>query len=78
MRGVLFKNERKEEEKHPDYTGKIQFNHVEHWLSAWIKQGRKGKFLSISIGAPTDQRTKPPPHKSPHEVEDENDDDIPF
>ena len=48
-RGVLFKNDRKEKDTHPDYTGNIDVDGVEYWLSAWIKEGRKGKFMSLSI-----------------------------
>lgn len=48
-KGVLFKNDRKEQESHPDYKGTINFNGQEFWLSAWIKQGKNGKFMSLSI-----------------------------
>lgn len=65
-RGVLFKNDRKDSDKHPDYKGNINVNGVEFWLSAWIKEGQKGKFMSLSIQpkeaqqqAPTSQRAAP-------------------
>ena len=48
-RGVLFKNDRKESDKHPDYKGNINVGGKEFWLSAWIKEGAKGKFMSLSI-----------------------------
>ena len=48
--GSLFKNDRKTTETHPDYTGTIMVNGKEHWLSAWVKEGKKGKFFSVSIG----------------------------
>ena len=48
-RGVLFKNDRKDSEKHPDYKGNVNVNGVEFWLSAWIKESAKGKFMSLSI-----------------------------
>lgn len=53
--GSLFKNERKETEKHPDYNGSIMINGTEHWLSAWIKEGKKGKFMSVSVGKPKEK-----------------------
>jgi len=48
--GSLFRNERKNSENHPDYTGSIMVNNREHYLSAWVKEGTKGKFFSVSIG----------------------------
>ena len=48
--GSLFKNDRKVSENHPDYQGSIMVNGKEHFLSAWVKEGKKGKFFSVSIG----------------------------
>ena len=48
--GSLFKNTRKTTETHPDYNGSIMVNGKEHWLSAWVKEGKNGKFFSVSIG----------------------------
>ena len=48
-RGVLFKNDRKEKDTHPDYNGSINADGVEYWLSAWMKEGAKGKFMSFSL-----------------------------
>lgn len=62
-RGSLFKNDRKQTEKHPDYTGSItpecsKCGHKEErWLSAWLKTSKKNiPFMSISIGKPKEQR----------------------
>jgi hypothetical protein len=61
LRGVLFKNDRKEKDTHPDYKGSAEVGGVEYWLSAWIKTGKKGKFMSLSFTekeeAPADTRT---------------------
>jgi hypothetical protein len=48
--GSLFKNDRKEKDTHPDYAGSIMINGKEHYLNAWLKDGKNGKFFSGSIG----------------------------
>ena len=53
-RGVLFKNDRKETDNHPDYTGRIDIDGTEYFLSAWLKKGKSGQtFMSLSRGKPT-------------------------
>ena len=48
--GVLFKNQKKTTEQHPDYTGSITFEGKECWLSAWIKTSKAGpKYMSLSV-----------------------------
>lgn len=49
-RGVLFINDRKEEGSNkPDRIGSINVDGVEYFLDGWIKSGKKGQFLSLSI-----------------------------
>lgn len=47
--GVLFKNDEKKNEKSPEYTGKINIEGKEYKLSAWVKEGKKGKFFSLKV-----------------------------
>ena len=81
-RGVLFKNDRKDSEKHPDYKGNINVGGVEYWLSAWIKESAKGKFMSLSIQPKEEQKSVPkkadPISSGRSSVKHEMDDDIPF
>lgn len=58
-RGVLFENDRKETENHPDMNGTININGVDHWFSGWWKQTRSGsEFLSLSIGKPKEAQAQ--------------------
>jgi hypothetical protein len=71
--GVLFKNDKKDTEKHPDYKGNIMVDGQEYWLSAWIKEGKMGKFMGLAV-SPRD--AQPPASKPlPKNLDD---DSIPF
>ena len=49
-RGVLFPNDKKGNEKRPDFTGDLNVSGVEYRLSAWKKASKQGNnFLSISV-----------------------------
>lgn len=49
MSGTLFVNDRKDKDTHPDRTGTALIDGVEYWVSGWLKQGKKGPFLSMSF-----------------------------
>lgn len=70
--GSLFKNEKKTEEKHPDYKGSLTTPEgVECWVSGWIKrQEGKATYMSLSIQAKDIQPAKV--------VEQSTPDDLPF
>ena len=49
-RGSIFKNDKKEEEKHPDMTGSLNVNGTDYWISEWKKTSKAGTgFLSLSV-----------------------------
>lgn len=59
--GVLFnERDRKTNPKAPDYKGSINIEGKEYWLASWIKDGQKGKFMSLSV-TPKDERQTPAP-----------------
>lgn len=47
--GTLFKNDRREKDSHPHAKGSALIDGVEYWVSAWTKEGAKGKFQSLSF-----------------------------
>lgn len=83
-RGALFKNDRKEQQTHPDYKGSLNVGGVDYWVSSWIKEGAKGKFMSLSITPKEAQAPAPAPRpqaKSTAPVSsgfDDMDSDVPF
>ena len=75
-RGMLMKNLNKTADNHPDYSGSINVNGTDHWLSGWIKESKKGtKFFSLSIKPKDEQKTKP---KAKQVEDDMPHDDVPF
>ena len=71
--GVLFKNDKKVNDTHPDYKGSIMVAGTEYWLSAWIKEGKNGKFMGLAM-MPKDAAGVAPQAKAQPSV----DQDIPF
>jgi hypothetical protein len=46
--GHLNPNPNKKTDKHPDYTGFVKIEGVIIKLAAWVKDGKYGKFLTLS------------------------------
>lgn len=79
LSGVLFKNEKDGNEKRPDYKGSAEIEAVQYWVSAWIRDGAKGRFMSMKYEAKEKQQDQQSQAPKPAPV-DEFDDglDIPF
>lgn len=75
-RGSLFKNDRKDDAKFPDYKGSINVDGTDYWLSAWIKVSKDGaKFMSLSVKNKNADASLQPKKKIKQE---EFEDDAPF
>lgn len=72
----MFKNNDRQKETHPEYKGDILIGGVEYWLGAWVKEGKNGKFFSISATPKKkDGAYQPGPSKPSR---DDDKDSIPF
>jgi len=85
-RGSIWKNDKKEKDTHPDFTGSLNVVGVEYWVSAWKRkpgQSEKAPALSFSIKPKEVQGTRPASERDsissgrPRPIDDMND-DIPF
>lgn len=57
LSGALFKNKRRTQSNHPEYTGQTKINGIEYWISAWIKEKSNGeKYFSIAYKVKDDQK----------------------
>ena len=57
--GTIFRNEKREKDTHPHGTGTALIGGVEYWISAWTKDGAKGKFQSLAFKPKEAKQAKP-------------------
>ena len=79
---ILFKNDRKKEDKHPDYTGDILINGETRFLDCWVKSGAKGEFFTGKVGKVKQPKQQDDPYSKPVASNvpppSQFDDEIPF
>lgn len=77
--GAVFKNDRKTEDRHPDYKGDAEVDGKKFWVSGWIKtagpnaKNPGSKFMSLAF-TPKDSKPEYQPSTPTADLED----DIPF
>jgi hypothetical protein len=71
--GTLGRNQYKQMDNQPEYTGKATIDGVEYRLAAWVKDGQDGKFFAIKF-TQKDAQLKPAAQETAGTI----DDDIPF
>lgn len=81
--GTLFTNNKKSSDKHPDWRGEIKVDGKPWEISAWVKEGRDGKFFSLAVKEPS-KKGQAQTHKGMNSAgdvpsgRDDMDDEIPF
>jgi hypothetical protein len=72
--GVLFRNDKIENERSPTYKGNITVDGKDYWLSAWVKEGKSGKFMGLAL-SPKEPIAKPSERSKATNFDD---DSLPF
>ena len=77
-RGILSRNEKRESDRHPEFTGNLNIEGVEYWLNGGVKERKdgSGKFFSLSV-KPKEQKAGNYSAK-PKKMAEELNDEIPF
>lgn len=47
--GILFKNDVGDNPKRPAYKGKVDVNGKEYEIVGWVREGKKGEFISLKV-----------------------------
>jgi hypothetical protein len=77
---TLFKNDKKEKDSDPVAKGTALIDGVEYFVTAWINEGKKGKYTKLSFTKASDMKAKGPPRKDEpmNTSYDDPDDPLPF
>ena len=75
--GSLFRNDKREKDSHPHATGTAIIDGVAYWVSAWTKEGKNGKFQSLSFKR-KEERAQEIRQEARGSFRDEVLDDLPF
>lgn len=83
-KGALFKNTRREKDTHPEYNGSVNIEGHDYWISAWLKDGKNGKFFSLAFKRKDGTAARPDPAQAvitqvrQHFPDATLDDEVPF
>lgn len=77
--GSLFKNDKKESDKHPNAKGSALIGGVEYWVSAWTYQTKDGQpYQSLSFQRKDDKGKAQSSAPKSKAADDDFNSDIPF
>jgi hypothetical protein len=76
MTGIVSKNARKTDDKHPDIKGQCEIDGVQYWVDGWQKTRSSdgGKFYSLRFKRKDAAPAAKPAAKQPAKVADDFDD----
>ena len=71
--GTHGRNQHRKNDKQPEFSGQAKRDGVDYWISGWVKEGKNGRFFSLSFKAKQDA-----PQQNTKQPLEEMQDDIPF
>jgi hypothetical protein len=79
-RGSIWKNDRKEKDEHPDFTGTLNVDGVEYWVNAWRrKEGASDKAPALTFSVrPKEAKQPASKPRVARPASADMDDEIPF
>lgn len=80
-RGSIWKNEKKEKDTHPDFTGSLNVDGKDYWVSAWKrKEGASDRAPALSFSVKRKDGKPAAEQQAPRSSgrRDDMDDQIPF
>ena len=78
-RGSIWPNDKKETENHPDFTGSLNVEGKEYWVSGWKrKPDANPKAPSLSFSVKAKEQQAPAPQPAQPAADESAFDDLPF
>jgi len=80
-RGAIWKNENRQSDKHPHFSGSINIDGKDYWLSGWKRAddaSDRAPLVSFSVRPKDDNPSQSYQQPAPQKAQDDFADDIPF
>jgi len=80
-RGAIWKNENRQSDKHPHFSGSINIDGKDYWLSGWKRAddaSDRAPLVSFSVRPKDDNPSQSYQQSAPQKAQDDFADDIPF
>lgn len=75
--GILGRNDKREKETHPEFTGSATIDGQDYWISGWVKEKNGRRFFSLAFKQKQERAPKPE-QKQEIKPEIDDDNDLPF